>query len=123
MFNISNVKQITRVYASMYANCTVFPLKSVTTTIDHYNTWLRMCHSRCVWDVACFPPNAYVSLFANALRSNVHQPCLIAFLQLPRVPSRGIRYCCSRQHRQIVALTKRIIAAVATSASIAPVVV
>ena len=34
VFDISNVKKIARVYSSV-------------------------CHSRCVWDVACFPPNTY----------------------------------------------------------------
>ena len=33
MFDISNVKQITRVYASMYAQLHFLPFKSVTTTI------------------------------------------------------------------------------------------
>jgi WD40 repeat protein len=34
VFDISNVKNVTRVYSSM-------------------------CHMRCVWDVACFPPNTF----------------------------------------------------------------
>lgn len=89
MFNISNIKNITRVHSSMYVNhefnCVFSEFKlqlfpQVSSATKYCNTLPCSCHFRCVWDVSCFPPNTYAhptSLFNKVdFPINVSHPTL-----------------------------------------------